>query len=453
MNKPVPAVDDARQATLLIVDDEPANLALLSGVLQPYYRVRAVRSGQQALRAADSQPRPDLMLLDIMMPELDGYQVLRAWRDDPQTRAIPVIFITACSSGEEERRGLELGAVDYISKPIDAAIVLARVATHVALKQARDRLREHNADLEAEVRRRQKENEQIQLQFVQSEKMAAIGQLAAGVVHEINNPIGYVRSNLSSLADYQRQMVELLGAYRALDEAQMSAVAGVAAIRAREQEVDLAFLMQDSRQLIDESLSGLERVRGIVRDLKDFSRQSKGEWEWADLHAGLDSTLNIVWNQLKYHCRLHKEYGDLPLVPCMPNQLNQVFLNLLVNASQAIEAKGDIYLRTGTDGEQVWVEIADTGGGIAPEHLTRVFEPFFTTKPKGQGTGLGLSLSYRIVERHGGRIEVASELGKGTRFRVWAPLQPPDSQADNPTMRNNSDEKAREHEQGDHPDC
>jgi signal transduction histidine kinase len=203
----------------------------------------------------------------------------------------------------------------------------------------------------------------------------------------------------------------------------------MAAIREMEQQADPDYLVEDIGNMLGECREGLDRVRTIVRDLKGLSRQSESEWEWADLHQGLDATLNIVWNQLKYHCELHKEYGELPQVYCLPTQLNQVFLNLLVNAAQSIGEQGHIHLRTGADEQQVWVEVQDTGSGIAPENLKHIFEPFFTTKPRGEGTGLGLSLSYGIVKRHGGRIEVQSEPGQGTLFRVVLPLRPPQADA------------------------
>ncbi len=414
-----------RSATILIVDDEPANLAVLTEILQPTFRVQAANSGDRALRVAASDPCPDLILLDVMMPTMDGYQVFEHLRESAVTAEIPVIFVTALSEDVDEERGLALGAVDYITKPIKHAILLARVLTQLTLKQARDQLYRQNADLEAEVRRRQKEKEQIQLQLLQADKMAAIGQLAAGVAHEINTPIGYVRSNLGTLDDYLGKLLQVLDACHALGAATPERVSEMDAFRELERTADLDYLIPDVQQLIAESRYGLDRVCGIVRDMKGFSRQSEAEWEWADLHQGLESTLNIVWNQLKYHCELHKEYGELPEVYCLPSQLNQVFLNLLVNAAQAIEGQGDIHLRTGADAGQVWVEIADSGSGISPEHLSHLFEPFFTTKPEGQGTGLGLSLSYGIVEHHGGHIEVESEMGRGTRFRVLLPARPP----------------------------
>ena len=268
-----------------------------------------------------------------------------------------------------------------------------------------------------------KKLEEAHHQLLQSEKMASIGQLAAGVAHELNNPIGFVHSNLGTLGSYLRDLMQIIDTYEQ--------VLGEAAIPAELHhridrviaEKDLPYLRRDIADLLAESLDGLARVRKIVQDLKSFSRAGEQEWQHADLHEGLDSTLNIVWNELKYKCQVHKEYGSLPPVHCIASQINQVFLNLLVNAGQAIETQGVITLRTGmADPQHVFVDIADTGRGIAPEHLNRIFEPFFTTKPVGKGTGLGLSLSYGIIERHHGRIEVQSTPGAGTTFRVILPV-------------------------------
>lgn len=267
--------------------------------------------------------------------------------------------------------------------------------------------------------------ETMQTQLLQSEKMAGIGQLAAGVAHEINNPIGFVSSNLNTLEKYLCDLLSLADAY-AIAEQDCDGVGHAAVFdRARQlkKSMDFNYLSQDASELVAESKDGLSRVKKIVQDLKDFSHvDAADEWSWANLHQGLDSTLNIVWNDLKYKCEVKKEYGALPDFYCLPSQLNQVFMNMLVNAGHAIEQRGTITLRTGHDGEQVWIEIGDTGNGIAPEHLKRIFEPFYTTKPIGKGTGLGLSLSYGIVKKHQGRIEVQSEVGHGTTFRVWLPV-------------------------------
>ena len=292
----------------------------------------------------------------------------------------------------------------------------------------------------ADLEERQRELERVlhrlhdaQDQLLQSDKLASIGQLAAGVAHEINNPIGYIHSNLGTLSEYIANLFRLDEAYEAaLRELRAQRPKRWSEIEELKQSIDYSFLMTDLPQLLSESREGIDRVRKIVEDLRDFSRAGFSEkWAMADLHKGLDSTLNIVWNDLKYKCEVRKQYGDLPPVECLPSQLNQVFLNILVNAGHSIAERGTITIATGCEDGGVFVDIADTGKGISPENLGRIFDPFFTTKPVGQGTGLGLSLSYSIVRKHGGRIDVDSEPGKGTSFRIFLPRhQPQDRSAE-----------------------
>lgn len=274
-----------------------------------------------------------------------------------------------------------------------------------------------------ELEQAHKDLKDAQAQLLQSEKMASIGQLAAGVAHEINNPVGYVSSNMSSLKIYMAELFQLFSAYQKIEK-ELPDCESKSELLALKEKLDLDYLQQDIVDLVDESLEGVHRVKKIVQDLKDFSHVDESEWQYADLHKGLNSTLNIVHNELKYKAEVIKEYGDLPKVVCMASQLNQVFMNLLINASHAIEVKGTVFIRTGQQDEDwVWVEIEDTGKGITPENLLHIFEPFFTTKEVGKGTGLGLSLAYGIIEKHHGRIEVDSELGVGTRFRIWLPIE------------------------------
>lgn len=270
----------------------------------------------------------------------------------------------------------------------------------------------------------------MQDQLFQSEKMAAIGTLAAGVAHEINNPIGFVGSNLGQLEKYHEQLLAVIGAYEA-EEPRLPAEARDR-IHAVKRQADLEFLRQDLHDLVRESREGVERVRKIVQDLKSFSRVDAPVWEWADLHRCIESTLNIVRNEIKYKAEVIKDYGELPPVECIASQISQVIMNLLVNAAQAIEQHGTITIRTRHEGDSVCLAIADTGCGIPPENLKRIFEPFFTTKPVGKGTGLGLSIAYNIVSQHHGRIEVESEPGRGTTFRVWLPVRQDEPKADRP---------------------
>lgn len=252
--------------------------------------------------------------------------------------------------------------------------------------------------------------------------MASIGQLAAGVAHEINNPVGYINSNLSSMQRYFDDFLRVLSFY---EEAELSIKdkALVEKISKSKSDIDFEYLVDDIRELIKESLEGVNRVKQIVQDLKDFSHVDEQEWQVCDLHAGIISTLNIVNNEIKYKADVVTEFGDIPPVECMPSRINQVILNLLVNAAHAIESKGIITIKTGkSDSEYIWIDIVDTGKGIDPQHISRIFDPFFTTKPIGSGTGLGLSLSYGIIEGHHGEISVSSELGKGTTFKIVLPV-------------------------------
>jgi hemerythrin-like metal-binding protein len=256
--------------------------------------------------------------------------------------------------------------------------------------------------------------ESAQQQLLQSEKMAAIGQLAAGVAHEINNPVGFVNSNIGTLKTYTSQLLAVIAAYEG---------GNPAAIAAARQKADLDFLREDLPTLIQESQEGLGRVTRIVQDLKDFSHVDEAEQQDADLNAGIESTLNVVANELKYKADVIRQLGDIPAVRCVPAQINQVFMNLLVNAAQAIETRGTITIRSGAENGFVWFEVEDTGKGMSEDVQRRIFEPFFTTKPVGKGTGLGLSLSYDIiVKKHGGRFDVRSTPGVGTCFRLWLPI-------------------------------
>ncbi len=290
--------------------------------------------------------------------------------------------------------------------------ITQQVQAETALKQRNEALNAANQQLQT-----------LQHQLLQSEKMASIGQLAAGVAHEINNPIGYVYSNLGTL---QRYLNDVFRAVQQLESlALTSADPGTrqAEVAHIHQQLDLAFIRQDIQDLMHESREGITRVKKIVQDLKDFSHADTTEqWQLADVQAGMDSTLNIVNNELKYKAEVIKQYGNIPPIECLPAQLNQVFMNMLVNASHAIEGQGQIILKTAQAGEEVVISVIDTGHGIPDEIIHRIYDPFFTTKPVGSGTGLGLSLSYNIIQKHHGRIEVSSQRGHGTRFDIFLPI-------------------------------
>ncbi len=262
-------------------------------------------------------------------------------------------------------------------------------------------------------------------QLLQSEKMASIGQLAAGVAHEINNPIGFVGSNLRTLKDYIAALLELVSVYEQGDSLMADDTALAQRIRELRRAVDIDFLREDAPALINESIEGTERVQRIVQDLRDFSRLENPDWQGADLHAGLEATLNIVSNDVRFKADIVRELGDIPAVECLPFQINQVFLNILLNAAQSITGRGTITLRSGRVTDEVWISITDTGQGIPPERMARIFDPFYTTKAVGQGTGLGLSVSYGIVKKHGGRVDVQSQTGAGTTFTIRLPIKRP----------------------------
>jgi len=265
--------------------------------------------------------------------------------------------------------------------------------------------------------------EQANRQLLQSEKLAAIGQLAAGVAHEINNPVGYVYSNLQSLGTYLEDLFRLTDA--------VDSATRIEDLQAIKKNIDYSFLKGDLKDLLAESREGIERVKTIISAMKDFSHIEEEEFTLSDLHRGIETTLNVVNNELKYKATVIKEFGELPEVECISSQINQVIMNLLVNAAHAIEEFGEIVIRTRCSSDQVLIEVEDNGKGIAEENLHRIFEPFFTTKPVGKGTGLGLSLSFNIIQKHNGSITAEhAASGKGTCFRIALPLKQPDSDSD-----------------------
>lgn len=260
-----------------------------------------------------------------------------------------------------------------------------------------------------------------QAKILQQEKMASIRQLAAGVAHEINNPMCFISSNLGTLDKYVRRLTDFIIAQSEVIES-LEATTALEELEVKRKKLKLDYVMSDIKALVEESLDGADRVRKIVLNLKSFSRVDEAECKHADINECIESTINIVWNELKYKAVLKKKYGEIPLTKCSPQQLNQVFLNLLLNAAQAIEKQGEIDIKTWYEDGSIFVTISDTGAGIPKENLNRIFEPFFTTRKIGKGTGLGLSITYDIVKKHKGDIMVQSETGKGTTFTVKIPV-------------------------------
>ena len=324
---------------------------------------------------------------------------------------------------------------DSIHKPIGFRGIIRDVTdrkqAEEALKRNHEQLLEKNREIEAsrtnlqlaleELERAYKELKTTQSKILQQEKMASIGQLAAGVAHEINNPMAFISSNLGTLGKYVHRLTEFIQTQSEVIES-LNTSDAVEGLKRKQKELKLDYITEDIKGLITESLDGSERVQKIVQGLKSFARVDEAEYKYANINECIENTLNIVWNELKYKATLKKDYGNIPLTKCYPQQMNQVFMNLLINAIHSIEKQGEIAIKTRDEDGSIIIAISDTGGGIPQENLNKIFEPFFTTKEVGKGTGLGLSITYEIVQRHNGEITVESEVGKGTTFTIRLPI-------------------------------
>ncbi len=356
------------------------------------------------------------------------------------------LFFTAAPLRNPE--GEIVGAIETLQditerKVVDDALLKAQLEVEQIVEQRTAELADANQTLRDDVTRRELAEQELmrrnaelnalnaklslaQESLIQSEKMASIGQLAAGVAHEINNPIGYIFSNFGSLEKYLADLFQMLGAYEKAEPfcSDPRTVAEIVALKA---SIELEFLKEDIPTLMSESKEGIVRVRKIVQDLKDFSHvDATTDWQFTNLNQGIDSTLNVVNSEVRYKADVIKDYGELPLVQCMSSQINQVVMNLIVNAAHAIGSeRGKITIRTGVENKNAWFSVTDTGAGIPKDVLPRIFDPFYTTKPIGKGTGLGLSLSYGIIQKHHGTIDVQTEIGAGTTFRVTMPITQP----------------------------
>lgn len=362
-------------------------------------------------------------------------------------RLIDILLSSTPMDGIDPRNGVTFTATDITiqkNSERDKAKMISSLG-HIVADRTRW-LNENNKKLKKEIAKRSSiekklraskkelenailELKKTQAQIIQSEKMASIGQLAAGVAHEINNPTAFVSSNLTTMAQYQREMTQLLESYEAvlsllaqsIPELPAPVGAAIDKTRTLAEGIDLAFMREDFPELIEESKEGTERIRKIVADLKDFAHPGQKQRVETDINQGLESTINIVWNEIKYRSELIRDYHELPPVLCYSQQINQVFMNLLINAAQSIEKDGLIQVSTRHENGQVAVRIRDNGAGIPVEIQSQIFDPFFTTKEIGKGTGLGLSMAYSIVEKHGGRIAFDSTPGKGTTFSIYLP--------------------------------
>lgn len=420
------SIDD--QSTLLIVDDNPVNRQVLSGILKGHYRhLTLVENGQQCLDALIEQSY-DLVLLDLNMPYLSGFEVLTQANEMDFSQRPAFVVVSADNQSSTISKALQLGASDYVTTPFNPDELLARVGTQLALhnreQELEARVQQRTAELEASNR----ELQAAQNQLILAEKMASLGSLSAGIAHEINNPIGYIHSNLDSLKDYIADLINLLGLYQQA-EAYISDPSARDQLLRLQRDINLPFLKGDVQQLIGDSLQGARQVKQIIADLKSFSHhpqgdQSNSRWEPLQINDCIASVLNIVKAEVKYKADVHLALDEqLPVIECVPTQIYQVITNLLVNAAQAIEGRGDIYVETHCRVDRIEIIIRDTGSGIDPEVIGRIFDPFFTTKGVGQGTGLGLYVSYRIIEGHQGTVQVSSDPGTGCEFSIQLPLQ------------------------------
>ena len=423
--------NDSGRIRVLLVDEHEPVAEALRNILEPHDDIAffACADPKNALSVA-KRVQPTVIFQDLTLSDGRGMELVRILRAEPDLADVPIVVLSSKDEPAAREEAFASGADDFVVKLPDDIEVLARIRYHSRAHIAHRTLKDTARKLEM-----------TQNQVVQSEKMASIGLLAAGVAHEINNPIAFITSNLNSLKSYHKDIFSVLDAYSKLSEDKSSELLAPESLKSIHDKLPLDIIKKDIGQILDECRDGLSRVRKIVENLKGFSRTNETQLQQTDLHSELDRTLDIASNTIKYKAHVSKVYGDLPAVECIPSQINQVFLNLLVNAAQAIKDRGRIKIETfsgplpgdlqqpdsgstscAPEDPWVCVRISDTGTGIDPENLEHIFDPFYTTKPADEGTGLGLSLSYEIVQRHGGHIEVDSVLGKGTSFSVWLPI-------------------------------
>lgn len=419
------------KGSILIVDDSTANLMLLESILKEHgYNVRAAISGELALMTIKRQA-PDIILLDVNMPGMNGYEVCRALKADALLAEIPVIFVSAATDTADKLRAFEEGGVDYVTKPFQSQEVLARVETHLTLSKARNELEQKNMALESAMT----ELKQTQAQLVQSEKMAALGMLTAGIAHELNNPLNFIAASVQALKKIVTPFEQLI---------HLCEKAGENCDHFKKWcgENDHNELCETLIELVDNSCYGANRAAEIVRGLRVFTRLDESGLKSTDLHENLESVLLLLHNRYLKRIKITKNYGELPTWVCQPGKLNQAFMNLISNAIDAIYAKEEqgqddeiiitTRLEERADKFYAVIEISDNGVGMTDEIRQRLFQPFFTTKDVGEGVGLGLAITHGIVHDHGGVIEVETSPGKGSLFRVIIPQDRSGKENDQP---------------------
>lgn len=421
-------------AMILIADDDLLGRQMIEQNLQDDgYQVIGVSNGVEALAMIRSA-FPDLILADVLMPGMDGYTLCHACKSDPQLRRIPfILYSSSFITPKEQQLGLDFGADRYLVKPVVPDELTESVrqllqsvpqcegSCNLLQEDEAALLRSFNELLYSKLNTKLLELQATQSRLLQNEKLATIGQMAAGVAHEINNPLAFITSNLNSLQEYLERYTIYFQAVQEQLKNCADCPVGEQLDQLRKR-LKLDRIMADTPELLADCQDGAERMRQIVLDLRSFSRADLAEKVPADLHEVLKTALNVGHNELKQTARVELKLGELPKIACYPQQLGQVFLNLLVNAAQSIEKQGTITVTSWAESSQVCISIADTGNGMSEEVQKQIFEPFFTTKEPGKGTGLGLPISAEIIRKHGGVISVQSEPGKGTCFLITLPI-------------------------------
>jgi len=407
---------------LLYVDDSATQRAVVTALLSRTYRVVTAEDGAAALTSILAET-PHVILSDLQMVGMDGEALLRRLKSDPALRLIPFILVTG--EGNAATHSMELGADDFLQKPYGPEELHARVDASVRISRMVRELRAQHA----EMIRIHCESKRLELELHQAQKLEAVGRLAAGIAHEINTPIQFIGDNTHFLGDAFRALEEMLALQRqALERA---APAEAEALGADAERLELTYFLDNVAPTVRQTIEGVERVASIVRAMKEFAHPDQKEMVATDLNRSLLATLDVARNEYKYVAEVETELGELPLVTCHAGDLNQVFLNLLVNAAHAIgdrvkgtSAKGKIRVTTSLDGGHVTLTVSDTGGGIPEAIQDKVFEPFFTTKEVGRGTGQGLAIARNIVEQHRGTIHFETVVGEGTIFLIRLPVSP-----------------------------